>query len=440
MWEYGEMRNKLLCATAALALASWLCSTPPEASCQGNTWAGTNLAQMIDAVGWRLGFLRVNAAFTLANAGYDTDVYYGHLDEPVPDWTFSAGLPVQVLLPLSKKIVLDLSDTPQYLFYLDTVRERALNNTFRGQVHFALNKVYVRAGGGLSDVRRRMSPELDINVREKRDGLDGLVLWQASRTTSFALAYGRTKYDYRDAEYLGTPISERLDRVVQFFNLINYYQPSARTRLLLDGQYGTYAFTGGTSSIGDARSYGVFAGVEFLPRVGEIVGSAGIRGSIKLGYMRFDIVDPEFVDGSGFAGEADVTVDLAKRTSAHVFFSRGYQFSIYSGATFFLSTSYGAGLSQRLSRKATLAYDVSFGHSSYPEDGDVQGIRNRRTGHSFSLSLRLARHLNVTLLAMLNRRVQDATDLSRNRNFFGFSLTYGFSGGGLSAPGGGAGR
>jgi hypothetical protein len=28
--------------------------------------------------------MRVNAAFTLTNAGYDSDVYYGYLDEAVP--------------------------------------------------------------------------------------------------------------------------------------------------------------------------------------------------------------------------------------------------------------------------------------------------------------------------------------------------------------------
>jgi hypothetical protein len=164
--------------------------------------------------------------------------------------------------------------------------------------------------------------------------------------------------------------------------------------------------------------------------VGEIVGSAGFRGTIRLGYMRFDIVDPGLVDGSGFAGEADVTVDLAKRTSAHVFFSRGFQFSIYSSATFYLSTSYGAGLSQRLSRKATLSYDISLGYSSYPGDEDVPDLRNRHTKHSFGLSLRLARRLNVTFLGTLSRRVRDEADLSRYRNFFGLSLTYGFSGGG----------
>ena len=178
---------------------------------QGNTWVGINLEQMVNAARIRLGALRLNASLELTNAGYDSDVYYGYLEEAVPDYTFSAGLPVQVLLPLSKKVVLDVSDTPQYLFYLDTERERAWNNSFQGSIHFALDEIYLQAGLESTNVRRRLSPELDVNVREKRDGLNGLALWQLSRMTSLALIYGGTEYSYTDAEFLGENISDRLE-------------------------------------------------------------------------------------------------------------------------------------------------------------------------------------------------------------------------------------
>jgi hypothetical protein len=52
---------------------------------------------------------------------------------PFPDFTLSAGVPIQILLPVSKKIVLDLTDYPQYMFYLDTERERGWNNVFQGR-------------------------------------------------------------------------------------------------------------------------------------------------------------------------------------------------------------------------------------------------------------------------------------------------------------------
>ena len=421
------MSGKKFFGMAGLVFAIWLVGVSGMAYGQGNTWPGAGLAAMVEGARWRLGALRVNAAFTLANTGYDSDIYYGLFGgDPVPDWTVSAGAPVQVLLPLSKSVVLDLSDTPQYLFYLDTQRERAWNNTFRGQIHFAMDRFYIQAGGGTADVRRRFSLELDINVREKRDSLDGLVLWQASKATSIALLVERSQYDYGDAEYLGTSIAEMLNRNEDHVDMIAYVQPNLRTRLFLDGQYGIYTFTGGAPRNQDAKSYGIFGGIEFVPRTGEIVGRMDIRGGFKLGYMRLDVADPELADGSGFAGEADVSVALTQKTSAQLFFSRGFQFSVYSGAAYYLSTIYRAGLSQRLSRRATLSYDVSFGRTSYPEDGDIQGLSERYTTHTFSLNLRLARQLDVTFMGTLGRRMRGATGLPLDRQFFGLSLTYGF--------------
>ena len=428
------MGKKLIGAMAVVTGALWLLGAPAPAVAQGHTWIGESLAQMIDTAGWRLGLLRVNAAFTLANAGYDTDIYFGFLEEPVPDWTLTAGLPVQVLVPLGKKVVLDLSDTPQYLFYLDTERERAWNNTFNGKLHFALDRVYVQAGGSMSDVRRRMSPELDINVREKRDGLDGLFLWQASRATSFAFLYGWDRYDYGDAEYLGVDLSQLLDRDEQAFDLIIYVQPSSRIRLSLDGRYGTYRFADEASSLRDARSYGAFGGIEFLPRAQDLGGGIVLRGRISLGYMLFDIIDPGLADGSGIAGEADVSADLTRRTSIRAFFSNGFQFSIYSGAAYYQSMRYGAGLSQRLSRRTTLSYDLLFGRTAYPEESGLQDLRDRYANHAFGLSFQLARHLEISLMGTLSRRTRGDADVPRDRDFFGLSLTYGHMPSGTAPP------
>ncbi|HSA95797.1 MAG TPA: hypothetical protein VLJ16_07090, partial [Acidobacteriota bacterium] len=63
---------------------------------------------MVDGARWRIGGLRINAAFTLDNAGYDSDIYYGFLQNAkVPDETFTAGAPVQLIVPLGKTVVLE---------------------------------------------------------------------------------------------------------------------------------------------------------------------------------------------------------------------------------------------------------------------------------------------------------------------------------------------
>ena len=82
-------RKIAVAAVAAFSVMSVL--APKTAWSQGRTWAGESLAQMVDSARWRLDFIRVNGALELINTGYDSDIYYGYLPEPVPDFTLSAG-------------------------------------------------------------------------------------------------------------------------------------------------------------------------------------------------------------------------------------------------------------------------------------------------------------------------------------------------------------
>jgi hypothetical protein len=282
-----------------------------------------------------------------------------------------------------------------------------------------------------------LSPELNINVRQKQDSLDGLVMWQVSKRASLAFVYGGAKYDLGEAEFGGTNIAEALNRKEDYFDFITYIQPTTRVRFFVDGQFGTYAFTEVTSSFRDACSYGLFGGIEFIPRVGEVLKKVGIEGSIQFGYKRLDVIDPRFEDGSGFTGAADVSVTFLKKNTARAFFSRGFQFSVFSGSSYYLSTVYGGGISRLLSRRASLSYDISLGHSLYPGSGAPVGFFNRYTTHSFGLNVRLARQLSLGVSGTLGKRSLDQTGPTRNRNFFGLNLVYGSVGGGVSAPGAG---
>lgn len=433
------MSKKSLFLIASVSAIFWLVATPNPASGQGNTWAGRNLEQSIETARWRLGALRVNAAFDLRNVGYDSDIYSGYFAETVPDYTFSASAPVQVLLPLRKEVVLEIFDSPQYVFYLDTPKERAWNNSFRGLIHFAQKRLYFQAGGSLSSIRQHLSHELTANIRQKEDGLNGLVLWQASREASLALLYRRADYRYGDSEYGGGDIAEWLNRNVNYFDFITYLQPNPRVRYYVDGQYATYNFTEASSAFKDSRSYGVFGGLELTPRVGELLQAAGVRGTIRLGYMRFDMNDPQYIDGSGFVGQVEVSVGFLKKTEGRAFFSRGFQFSAYSNATYYLSSSFGGGVSRRVSRKIKISYDLSFYRSSYPvgETGgssSPQGYYNRYSAHVFSLDIRLARYLGIGFSGTIGKRKRVGSGQVRDLGFFGFNLIYGVPTGAMSAP------
>ncbi len=281
------LRQKVIFSVAVVSVIALQAAMANRAYGQGSTWAGTNLQQRLQAARWRFGSLRVNAAFNLGNIGYDSDIYSGYFTETVPDYSFSASVPVQVLLPLSKQIVLEIFDSPQYVFYLETTKERSWNNTLRGRLHFALNRLYFQAGGNFSNIRQRLSNELLVNVRQKEDSLNGLVLWQVSEETSLGFLYAGEHYGYGNADYGAEDIAAALNRNVQYLDFITYLQPNPRFRCYLDGQFARYAFTEISSAFKDARSYGIFGGIELVPRVGELLQAAGVGGTIRLGYMRY---------------------------------------------------------------------------------------------------------------------------------------------------------
>jgi hypothetical protein len=414
---------------------------PGRAFAWGNTWMGATLEQMVNMARWRAGAFRYNSVFRLDNAGYDSDIYFGSTANLVPDYTITAGPDISIFLPLKKRIVFDVSESPRYVFFFDTKRERALNNTFAGRVHFVFDRFYIQAGGGLIDAKQRLSTEVNLNARLKQDDLTGLVLWQASRETSFALQYRRSEFRYENLTSGDINIQGALNRRESFVNLSAYLQQHSKTRFYLDGEYGSFAFTETISGFKDARSYGLYGGVEFLPSAEGQGQTTGVSGRINLGYRRFDVLGHGAKDYSGLVGNTDVSIDIMRFTAIRAFFSRGPQFSAYSGLIYYLQTVYGVGLARSLSRKTTLTYDFSYGRNEYKGGetiGDeVSGNRlDKYMAHSIGLNFRLGRALGLNLMANLAKRDSAFAPRPTSRHYFiGFSLTYGYSSGGLTMPG-----
>ena len=403
----------------------------------GNTWMGASLEQIINSAQWKAGLLRFNAAFTLNNAGYDSDIYFGSTTTRVPDYILRAGIPFQLLLPLNRKIIFDISEIPQYVFYLKTKAERALNNDFRGHIHLVFDRVYFQAGGGLSNIKQQLSPELTLNIRQNSNFLNGLVLWQVSAGGSLALQYQTSAYTYDNPVDSGYNISKNLNRRENFLNFTAYLQQVSKTRFFLDAEYGSYVFAEAPSSSKDSRSYGIYGGVDFLPSPEGLGQARGVQGRIDLGFQYFNILNPQLKDYSGLVGNTSISIPLMKLTSVRGFFSRDIQFSAFSSLSYYIITSYGGGLSRSLTRRSRVEYELSFIRGVYPSDGTTngtppQGAPIRYVVNSLTAIFQLRRDLEFRLIGNLGTRNMNAIFPGGNRYFVGFSLTYGASAGEVS--------
>lgn len=384
----------------------------------GKTWLGRDLQWQIQNAGLNLGPFHIKTAFTLSNAGYDSNVYYGATDEPVKDLTFTAGPTFDIYLPLKKKVIFHIYESPQYVYYKETERERTWNNNFQGQVHFVFNRLVASAGVGRSEAKQRWNTETDIPVFRKEDSVQGSLFWQPASRTSFNFSCRMARYDYGEADLEGFSFADKLNREEAYVNFTAYRELSLRTRLFLDAEYGVFDFAN-PATLKNSKSYGGYGGFEFSP-LGKI------RGRVKVGYKQFDSLNPQRKDYRGIVGDSSVSVRLMKAVAARVSYRRDVQFSVWYDSTYFLENRAGTGASLYISRNIRLDYDYNRGRNDYPQEFGVQKRRDDYKIHAVGIYLRLKKDVAFGVIASRWVRDSNLDWEDDNRDFVGFNLTYDF--------------
>jgi len=393
----------------------------------GKTWMGYDLEMIVQEARLKVGPFRIKPVLLLNNIGYDSNVYYGTATEPIKDYTITAGPGFTIYLPLKKKIIFQVYESPQYVYYFETKRERTWNNYFNGQVHFVFNRLVFSFGRGFSDARERWNTEIDIRPRRKEDSFQGSVLWQPSRKTSFSLSYRRANYDYENIHYEIFNVRDRLNREENYVNFTGLYQLSYRVKFFLDVEYGFFDFLN-PSNFRDSKSYTIYGGFEFSP-------FGIVRGRINLGYKYFNPLDPQRKDYRGIAGNTNVSIKMLKFLDLRASYRRDVQFSLWYNNAYFIENIYGIGTSLYLFKNIRLDYDYSLGRNKYPV-ADIQGL-NQDGGillkrqddykiHSVGIYFRLKKNIGIGAIASKWIRDSNLDWEDDERVFIGLNLTYNF--------------
>jgi hypothetical protein len=384
----------------------------------GKTWLGRNLELQIENAGLNLGPFHIKTAFTLSNVGYDSNVYYGATDEAVKDYTFTAGPVFNIYLPLKKKIIFHIYESPQYIYFRETKRERNWNNFFVGEVYFVFNRFVASAGVGRSEAKQRWNTETDIPIFRKEDSAQASLFWQPAVRTSFNFSYRIARYDYGESDLGGSVYGDKLNRDETCFNFTAYRDITSRTRLFVDGEYGLFEFANSTTQK-NSKSYGGYGGLEFSP-------FGKIRGKVKIGYKSFDSSNPQRKDYRGIIGDSSVSVRLMRSLSARASYRRDVQFSVWYDSTYFLESRAGTGVSLYVSRNIRLDYDYSLGRNDYPEEFGLQKRLDIYQIHAVGIYLRLQKNTAFGIIASRWARDSNLDWEDDNRDFVGFNLTYDF--------------
>ncbi len=427
----GPNRKMKRLAWYGAAAAAVLLLLPRPAGAWGNTWAGGYLEAAYNALRWRLGPVRYNAALMVYNTGYDSDIYFGMTGERTPDFTSDIIPDFQALYPISRKFVLEVEEQPQYAFFAKTEGERNFNNIASGRAHIVLDRWYFQASGTHSNVRERLSSDLNMRVRLNQFDMKGIALWQASKTKSVLVQYTASRLRYEDLTYAGSEISRNLDRNESYAVLGLLSQNRSGAIYYLNGEYGAIDFTDPLSANKNTGSYAAYAGIEFLPAPGEDSALSRISGRINVGFNWFDLKDPAQRDYKGWVCNTNLSLGLSRRTSVQASLVHGPRFSALSGMTFFIQNSFGGGFSHSFSRRVNFSYNIAFSRNKYQAAAGAAaaGSAVRDLVQSVRLGMQLRRSLSLTLLGgAWNRDSWMAVRQESSRLFAGIEFVFGYPG------------
>lgn len=384
----------------------------------GKTWLGKGLEWQINNAGFSLGPFRIKTQFVLSNVGFDSNIYYGATDEPVKDYTFTTGPAFNIYLPLKKKVIFHIYESPQYVYFKQTEQERTWNNYFMGEAYFVFNRFVISCGVGRSEAKQRWNTETDIPIFRKEDSVQSSMFWQPAARTSFTLGFRMDRFNYGESTVRAFGFADKLNRNETFYSFSAYRDITLRTRFFMDAEYGYFEFANPLLSK-NSKSYRGSVGLDFSP-------FAKLRGRVKVGYKLFDSLNPQRKDYKGIVSDSSVSVRLLRALSARASYRRDVQFSVWSNNTYFLENWYGAGASLYLTRNIRLDYDYNRGKNDYPQEFSAQKRRDNYQIHALGLYLRVRKNTAFGVIA--SRWVRDSTlDWAKNdRDFVGFNLTYDF--------------
>ncbi|HOP60005.1 MAG TPA: outer membrane beta-barrel protein [Candidatus Saccharicenans sp.] len=418
------MKNPARLAWFILFISIFLL-TAGRSFAQSGNWMANTILNLFQQAPWKLGTVRAYRQFTLGNAGYDSDIYYGYYDTHYPDVSFNATPAFQWFVPLSKLVIFDSYQSLEGVFYFKNENERAFNFVTRNQVHFLSKKFYGKTGLNYSNVRQRFSPELLLHIRQEEISWDGLFLWQFSRAGAIAWQVRGARLNYRQPASDSLSIDRELNRNEYYADAFLYFQPGTRLRLYLNGQLGLYDFRYRESRFKDSRTYAGFGGIEFIPAAGSE--RTVFEGNFNIGYMYLDLKNRSLKDASNVVGSGNISLNVTRWLSLQADYSRDFNVSIYSSLLHYLQTTYGGGLRFTLSRRVTLSNHLGQGLTKYPfsQEEGLSGPEYKFTTFMTNLGIRISREWQLNIFGTLNQRKILPEDRQLKRQFIGFNLIFG---------------
>lgn len=391
----------------------------------------SSLEQISKLKKFKFGPFWIFPTFQLKNLGYDDNVYYQREeDEQISDFTGTLSPGVNVYFLFRNRLLLSLTENPEYVFYFEQKRERRLNNTFSAELKYLFLNRFMLSGGYLdSNKRRRATSEFDVRANERVKSYTARSFYETARKTSFGLSGAIRKIRYEDITLPDEEIylARALNRKEKSGHLEVYYRVFSESFFFIKAGYTDYEFDYAQSSWRDSSSYQVYAGMRF-PLLGRL------RGNLSLGYKRLDPRTGGRPGFTGLVGSGNLDYRFW-RLAVRINYNRDCHFSYWTNNIFFNEDRYGAGISFYILSFVRVDYSLTYGEAHYPEpmsvrmaDGSFDEITREDIYrvHSIGLVFRVIRDIGLGMTVSFWERDSNYFRENRKRMFIGGYVTYEF--------------
>ncbi|MFO7979923.1 MAG: outer membrane beta-barrel protein [Candidatus Aminicenantes bacterium] len=380
---------------------------------------------------WRVGPFYLVPRIKLNNIGYDANVYREREeDEPITDYTATFSPELTAYLLVGHSIILSFRENPEYVFYLNTERERRWNHIYSPEIRWKILNRFVLGGKyEYSNRRFRFSSEVDFRVNTFVKKYEGSLFYETGRQSSLGVRYSHQNFTYQDVDIpeADYPFFSRLSRDEDEISGELYYQVLSDSFFFIRGGYTQYRFLEVEAAWRDSDSSQVYAGLQF-PLLGRM------RGNLSLGYKSFMPLAEDRDDFSGLVGEADLEYRM-RLFRLRAGYTRDSRFSYWTEALYFIENRIKGGLSFYLSPSLRLDYDYTYGENDYLEEVFWRGpegelILTQRqdiyTSHTLGVAVRVLRDIGIALNLNYWKRDTNIYYGTRYWWFVGGSLVYDF--------------
>lgn len=368
----------------------------------------------------RWGPLRVRPGFTLANFGYDDNIFSSNSNK-VGDTTATLVPEVEGLVLFGDRTFLRFNEALEYTSYASNTDQNFLNQRGAGRLTVPFDRIGVFADFAVNHVRTRPEDREDIRPRRRENRLGAGVILELGWRTEVELS--RSAVDWRYTDDDSDDIGLELDRDEDRTDLSVRYQLRGRTRLTLDLGSRDIDFDD-PLNLKDTDERTAYLGIDF-GEGGKMVGRA------RLGRANLDPLTAGRPALSETVGDLELRYWLAGDTRLELDAERLTGFTATGDDSYYLFTSAGLRGIHYLTRFLGVESGARLGRLRFPGASGGSARRDDLTDIDVGVRMRLAenalgRRTVYSLKVGSFRRDSTDTGRERTRTAVSFGAVLGF--------------